>query len=284
MLAAIALMAMGMVTYRQVGYWKNSITLFSHTVKVTHDNALAYYNLGTAYGKSGRWQDAIDACEQAIRINPNYAEAYNNLGVVYEGLGRGTEAIDAYKQTIKIKPDFAEAYNNLGAVYDKLGRSAEAIDAYRQAIRFKPDFAITCYNLGIVCARLGRSAEAIEAFKQAIRVNPGFAEAYNSFAFFIATNPQIKNRDTNEAIRLARSACELADYKAPAFLDTLAVAQASAGKFSEAIDTANKALNLAEATNQPQIRDTIAYHLSFYKQGKPYIESVPQPLFDANKP
>jgi Flp pilus assembly protein TadD len=100
----------------------------------------------------------------------------------------------------------------------------------------------------------------------------------------IATHPEIKNRDTNEAIHLAGRACELTNYKDPAFLGTLAAAYASAGRFSEAVDMADKALNLAEAANQTQIKNIIQYHLSFYKQGKPYIEPPTKPLPDSGKP
>jgi Flp pilus assembly protein TadD len=93
-----------------------------------------------------------------------------------------------------------------------------------------------------------------------------------NLAQLIAANPRLKDRDTSEAIRLASRACELTNYKEPSYLGTLAVAYASAGRFAEAINTADKALSLAEAANQPQIKKIIQYHLSLYKQGKAYIE------------
>jgi hypothetical protein len=91
---------------------------------------------------------------------------------------------------------------------------------------------------------------------------------------FIATHPEIKHREVNEAVSLATRACELTNYNNPAFLGTLTAAYASAGRFPEAVDTAQKAINLANTTNQPQIKNIIQYHLSFHTQGKPYIESV----------
>jgi Flp pilus assembly protein TadD len=95
----------------------------------------------------------------------------------------------------------------------------------------------------------------------------------NNLALLITVYPDIKSRDTNDAIRLAGRACELTGHKDPVFLVTLAAAYASAGRFSEAIDTANKALDLADVANQPQIQNVIRHHLSLYKQGKPYIET-----------
>jgi len=206
------LMVIGICSHRQVSFWNNSITLFSHAIEVTQNNYLAHNNLGTAYGSLGRyqdaiesfkqairikpdyakahnnlgfaygklgcWQDAVEAHKQAIRIMPNYAVAHYNLGTTYGSLGRYQDAVEAYKQAIRIKPDFAEAHYNLGGTYGKIGHWQEAIEAYKQAIRIKPDYADAHYNLGITYGKLGRYQDAIDAYKQAIRIKPDFADAH----------------------------------------------------------------------------------------------------------
>jgi len=176
--AAMVLTAMGIGTYRQVGYWKNNSTLFTHAVEVTPNNWLAYNNLGDEYGKLGRYQDAIESFKQAIRIKPDYAETHNNLGFAYGKLGRWQDAVEAYKQAIRIKPDYADAHYNLGFAYGNLGRYQESIEAYKRAIRIKPDYADAYYNLGGTYGKLGRYQDAIESFKQAIRIKPDLAEAH----------------------------------------------------------------------------------------------------------
>jgi tetratricopeptide (TPR) repeat protein len=282
--AAIALAAMGICAHRQVTYWSNSVTLFSHSLEVTQNNDLAYYNRGVAYNKLGRLQEAMKDFNTSIGINPDYADAYNNRGIAYDDLGRDADAIEDFRQAIRLKPDCAGAYTNLGIIYSRLGRNQDAIDAHREAIKIDPDYAEAYTNLGIAYSRLGRWQDAIDAHRQAIKIRPDLVTAYNNLALLIATNPEIKDRDASEAISLAIRACKLTDYKEPAFLGTLAAAYASAGRFSEAIDTANKALYLADATNQPQIKNIIRYHLSFYTQGKPYIEPPSKPLPDSGKP
>jgi Flp pilus assembly protein TadD len=178
MAAAVVLTAMGIRASAQVGYWSNSITLFSHAIAVTQNNALAYYNLGVAYQNVGRHQDAIEAYQQAIRIKPDYAEAHCNLGGTYGELGRHQDAVEACKQAIRIKPDYAKAYYNLGVACHNLGRHQDAIEAYQQAIRNKPDYAEAYNNLGAAYHSLGRYQDAIKAYKQAIRIKPGYAEAH----------------------------------------------------------------------------------------------------------
>jgi Flp pilus assembly protein TadD len=187
---AIVLTTFGIYTHRQVSYWKNSLTVFSHALKVTQNNYVAYYGIGKAYDDMGRYREAVDAYKQVIRIRPNYAEAYNNLGNTYGRLGRYQESIDALGQAIKIKPHYADAYKNLGITYGEFGRCPEAIEAFKQAIKIEPDLAMAYNNLGIAYDELGRYKEAIEAYKQAIRIKPDYANAHAalSAAYFKTGN------------------------------------------------------------------------------------------------
>lgn len=90
----------------------------------------------------------------------------------------------------------------------------------------------------------------------------------------IAINPEIKNRNVSEAIALAKHACQLTNYNNPAVLATLAASYAAAGQFADAIVTANKAIAIADALNQPQVKKVVQHQMSFYLQGKPYVESA----------
>jgi tetratricopeptide (TPR) repeat protein len=209
---AIVLTALGICTHRQVSFWNNSFTLFSHAIEVTQNNYVAYNgcgvvydrlgryndaieaykqairikpdlaeahcNLGVAFGKLGRWQDEIEACKQAVRIKPDYALAYNNLGVAYDGLGRYLDAVEAYKQAIRIEPDYVDAHYNLGVAYDGLGRWQDAIDAYKKVIKIKPDYTYAHYNLGVAYDGLGRWHDAIESYRQSVRIKPDYADAH----------------------------------------------------------------------------------------------------------
>jgi tetratricopeptide (TPR) repeat protein len=176
----IVLTTLGICAHRQTSYWKNSFTLFSHTIEVTQNNWLAHNNLGNAYVRLGRYEEAIEAYKQAIKINPNLTETHTNLGVVYNKLGRYQYAIDTFKQAIKIKPDYAEAHYNLGIAYGSLSRWSEAIETFKQAIKIKPDYAEAYYNLGVAYTGLDRWPEAIDAYLQTIKIDPNYAKAYNN--------------------------------------------------------------------------------------------------------
>jgi hypothetical protein len=111
--ATILLAILMALTWRQVGYWENNITLFEHTLKVTTGNYLSHYNLGTALEKQGRTEEAIEHYLQALRINPDYVDAYNNLGVSLFRKGDIDGATERFREALRINPEYVRARNNL---------------------------------------------------------------------------------------------------------------------------------------------------------------------------
>jgi tetratricopeptide (TPR) repeat protein len=109
-LSALIILCLSIITWKQVGYWQNSITLYDHTLKVTDYNWLIYNNRCVAYYVLDNYSQAIDDCSKAIEIKPSYVEAYNYLG-------NYKQAIEDYGRAIDIRPNYAEAYNRRGAAY-----------------------------------------------------------------------------------------------------------------------------------------------------------------------
>jgi len=249
----IVLAALGICARLQVSYWKDTPILFSRALAVTQNNYLAHYNFGSDFSRQGKYAPAIEHYKKAIQIKPYYADAILGLGDALAAQNDSNRAIECWQKTLQLKPgpdNAAHAHNNLGVILQEQGKLTEAFAHFTQAIQLRPDSPIPM----------------------------------NALAWFIATCPELKNSDVNEAIRLAGRACMITNYKNPSYLDTLAAAYASAGRFTEAVDTAQKAITLAEDANQPQIKNILQYHLTFYMQGIPYIESAQKPLPDSNKP
>jgi protein O-mannosyl-transferase len=151
---SITLLALlAFLTWQQCGYWKNSIKLFSHTLRSTKDNYIAHNHLASALLKIKKFEMAIFHYSEAIRINPYYAHAYYNRGSVFYILGQKQLAIEDYKRAISTmpqNPNYASAYIYLGNNYADLGQYQLAIDNYNEAIRLKPDYADAYNNLAFV--------------------------------------------------------------------------------------------------------------------------------------
>jgi len=102
------------LTRQQIGYWRDSETLWGHALAVTENNALAHYNFGTFLDKKRQTDDAIGQYQEAIRLNPGYIEAHNGLGNTLLKKGEIDEAIHQFQEAIRLKPGFADVHYNLG--------------------------------------------------------------------------------------------------------------------------------------------------------------------------
>jgi len=176
--AAAVLVMCAALSRVQLGYWKDSETLFRHAVSVTRDNWLAHNNLGLALSQAGKTQEAITQYELALQAKPDLAEVHYNLGVTLGRVGRIEDAIGQYELALRIMPDYAEAHCNLGIALTQIGRATEGIEHLEQAIRHKSDFAEAQYNLGTALGRAGRLPEAIEHLQQAVQIRPDYTAAH----------------------------------------------------------------------------------------------------------
>jgi protein O-mannosyl-transferase len=276
--AAIVLTALGVCAYRQAGYWKNSSTLFTHALEATQNNPIAHGCLGNDLRDHGKSALAIEQYKKALQITPYDWIILHNLGCLMGIKGDSEGAAEYFRQAIQIKPDFADSYSSLGFIMRKKNSVKQAIEYFRMAIKLKPDFADAYSNLGLAmqaqgnydeaiknlsCAAQlqpneikprndlanalilsGKINEAIEQLRRIINIRPDTAASLNSLALLIAAHPEIKGRDANEAVRLARRACELTNYRNAGFLQTLAMAYSSAARFSEAANTAEAVLKI----------------------------------------
>ena len=153
-IAALAIMAV--LTWQQCGYWKDSVSLFSHALRVTKDNFLAHNSLGTALYKNGKLEEAMVHYNEAIRLHPNAVDFYNNRGICYFALGQPQSAIEDYNKAVSLKPNFSDAYYNRGVAYVKLGRIQNAFDDFSETIRLKPDSADAYKNRAIIYLNQGQ--------------------------------------------------------------------------------------------------------------------------------
>jgi tetratricopeptide (TPR) repeat protein len=275
--AVIVLTALGICTRLQASYWNNSANLFTHAIEVTQNNYIAQNYLAHYWRAQGNIALAVEHYKESLQIKPIYVSALLGLGCALGDQGNSNQAIAYFQKALQLKPDSAEAHDNLGVALRKQGKLDEAIAQFEQAVCIKPDLADCRNSFAKTLIMKGRLDDAIDQFRAAVRLKPDWYAPMNDLAWYIATHPEIKNRDVNEAIRLATRACELTNYKSPAIVGTLAAAYASAGRFPEAINTAKTALALARAANLLKIENIIQYHLTFYEQGKPYVEPPAKP-------
>ena len=257
------------------GRFEEAIECFRQAIQVNPNFSDALFNLGVALAAQGRFEEAIKNYRQAIQINPKFSDALSNLGVALAAQGRFDEAIENYRQAIQINPKNSDALYNLGLALAVKGRFDEAIENYRQAIQANANRPETFFQLGMALGQLGRTREAAIQYREALKLNPNLAGALNNLAWVLAASPDDELRNGAEAVRLAERACELTHSGEPLFLGTLAAAYAEAGRFPEAVTTAEKAEQLATAAGSKKLAESIRRLLEFYRAGKPYHRPAP---------
>jgi protein O-mannosyl-transferase len=138
--SAAAIILCFVLTWRQLGYWQNSETLYRHALAVTENNDVAHVNLGIALHEQGRLDDAISQYQEAIRLKPGNAKAHYNLAIVLDTTGRTEEAIGEFQEVLRLKVDRVDVHYNLGSALARAGRLDEAIAQCQEALRLQPDF------------------------------------------------------------------------------------------------------------------------------------------------
>lgn len=123
---------------------------------------------------------------------------------------------------------------------------------------------------GTALEEAGDLAGAIAQFRKAVEHDPKFADAFNNLAWHLATAPDPKLRNGNEAVQLAETACTLTQYRQTMLVGTLAAAYAEAGRFDDAVGTAERACKMAEEAGQQELLDRNQKLLTFYRSGRAF--------------
>jgi tetratricopeptide (TPR) repeat protein len=155
--SALIILCFSIITWTQVGYWQNSITLFDHTLKVTDNNWHAYNNRATAYKDLGNYKQAIADYNRAIEIRPDYVEAYNNRALAHAYFGNYKQAIEDYNRAIEMKPGDADLYYNRALAHAYFGNYKQAIEDYNRVLEMRPGYVEAYCKRGIAYAMTGNS-------------------------------------------------------------------------------------------------------------------------------
>jgi Tfp pilus assembly protein PilF len=271
---AIIVVALIVSAREQTSYWRNSESLWRHTLACTSGNAVAYNDLGYVLFQDRRLDEAIVQYQKALQLKPDYAEAHYNFGNALLQKNRLDEAAVQYQQALQVNPDDAKAHNNLGFVLSHGKRVDEAIVQYQKALQLNPEYAEAHYNFGNALLQKGRADEAIANFTKALKIKPDSLGVLNSVAWLLATSPDARIRDGAKAVEYSKRACELTHHRVPPLLATLAAAYAEAGRFDDAIAAAEEACALAKAAGENDLLERNQKLLGLYRAHAPYRDDA----------
>jgi tetratricopeptide (TPR) repeat protein len=222
-----------------------------------------------AWVQTSYWRDSETLFRHALSVTTNNDVAENNLGIVFLGKGKLDEAISFLQSAADLRPDNSPAHENLAKAFLQKGRMADALVHYRKLLELQPD-NIEVHNIvGTVLAQQGRVREGAEEWQKVLKIEPDNGNAMSNLAWVFATSPDQSLRDGGRAVQLAEQAVRLSGGRIPILFRTLAAAYAESGRFSEAIQTAQQGIELANSQGNVGLANDLQGNIALYQERQP---------------
>ena len=225
---------------------------------------------------SEMYRDLQTCSRMILERNPTHWLAQNNLGVALLQKGELDTAIAHFDLALQKAPRGSKVGKmvrfNLGSAFSRKGLSDEAIAQFEKALSIDPNYAAAHHNLANVLRRQRRFSEAITHYESALKIEPRSALTMNNLGWMLATCPDPLFRNGAKAVAVAEQADRLSGGGDPLILHTLAAAYAENGQFSQAIETAQRALQLAEDQGKSALIRALPGEIALYRTASPYHE------------
>lgn len=207
--AALLWVCLLLKSHGQTSFWKDSTTLFEHTLRACGPSSNIHNNLGALYAQQTDWDNAMFHYQESLRLGANPA-THNNIGMLYSQAGKRLEAASQFNQALQLKPDYADPHINLGTLCYDQQQLDDALAHYQKAVaistmqREDKSCSQAHSGCGIVLAKEGKTEEALQHFQESIRHNPFYAQAHNNLGLVLMNLNKI-----DEAIAQFRTALDI---------------------------------------------------------------------------
>jgi len=169
------LLALGIGLHRQVSFWSDNITLWTHTLAITQGNYTAEDNLATALIAQGRIEEAMPHLQRARLLRPDDALATLNIATYDQMRGNYQAALEGYASVMQFtkEPSFLEtARVNSGYAHYSLKQYENARRDFEAGVKQQPWNSPAYRGLGLVAQRAGDIAGAATNYERSVELQP----------------------------------------------------------------------------------------------------------------
>ena len=257
--------------------WNGAAAAFREGLKVAPEGSVAsrslHHKLGTSLYMAGDPAGAVREFRAVLRTAPSdrpdesAAKANYSLGVLMMSGGRFADAVTFLTDAVKSQPNYAEAHQVLADALRRLGRFEPAAAHYREVIRIDPSSAEARFGYAVALVRLGRYRDARDSLSESLTILHEQPMLTLALARILATAPDASVRDGRRALELAQQLSQT--VKTTDVGETLAMAFAEVGDYSNAIGVQKDVMAVAAGAGQ---RETVALmepNLRLYEQHQP---------------
>lgn len=175
-------LAMIIATRSQVRHWRDTYSLYGHTLAVTRDNRIIHKLFGDFLRKQGRLEDAVEQYGKALEISPAYQQARENMAMTLLDMEEPDKALAALPELLDTNAAQPEAHVRLAVAYVKKRKLGLAEKHFKEALRAKPDWAEVHNGLGKIYSMQKRYDLAIQSYHEALRLKPNYPDAARNLA------------------------------------------------------------------------------------------------------
>ncbi|HWB13234.1 MAG TPA: tetratricopeptide repeat protein [Pirellulales bacterium] len=169
--AGVALILLGSLTWKQIGYWYDSITLWQHAAAVSPQNPKIYASIGSALLDKQRYEEARQYLQAALSAGQDDGSAHADLGVALFNLGQFRESEEEFDRALRLNADNDKALYNLGCARLVLKDTAGAMTAFEEALKKNPYQWRAHLALAETLAIHGAAEDAQAHFQRALEID-----------------------------------------------------------------------------------------------------------------
>jgi tetratricopeptide (TPR) repeat protein len=231
------------------------------------------HKLGTALVMQGDVDGAVARFEEVAKLAPadgldeSSAKANYSLGVILAGSGQLNQAIPRLTAATKYNPNYTEALMALGDTLRSSGRIEASLKPYSEVVRINPRSADARFAYAMALVRLRRYRDAKAWLEESTRVLPDRPELSHALARILAAAPDDMVRDGTRAMALVQELMKA--NKTTVIGETMAMALAELGQFSDAVDVQKGVIAAAEQGGAVQDVRRMTANLHLYKRRQP---------------
>ncbi|MFZ0828552.1 MAG: tetratricopeptide repeat protein [Verrucomicrobiia bacterium] len=258
--------------FRQRGQLNEAVEEYQSILQRSPGSERARVGLAETLCLLGRPDAAVSCYRDVLQVDPDNSDVRIGFGLALIEQGNLDGAEAAFSSVLQADPGNARAVDGLGQVLARQNRLDEARARFLESMKLDPKYAPVHLHNAMCLSAQRQAREAVMEYRKALTLDDQLSMADDQLAWLLATYPDPQIRNGQTAVGLAERACRMTNNEQPFYLGTLAAAYAEAGRFNDAILTAEKARDVARKAGMEKIAVRNEQLLELYRAGRPYHE------------
>ena len=192
--------------YARLGKVDEAIRDCDQALKDNADDLAARMLRAQLYFQQHKNALAADDIKYVLKARPGVPQALGLSALIHAAQGDIAKAIDLMKAVAEQDPTELGWKLQLATLYQMAKQPRQSIAVYDKILESEPDQPDALRGRADVLLSLGEHAKAVVDYRHALKASPDDATLLNNLAWVLATSPETKVRNGEQALQLAKKA------------------------------------------------------------------------------